>query len=60
MHCRVVMALTGLVCMAIAYITGFAICFSLDMKVAGIHDLIPFLLIGIGVDDIFVMCNAVD
>lgn len=31
-----------------------------DYKTAGIHELIPFLLVGIGVDDIFVICNALD
>ena len=27
---------------------------------AGVHNLMPFLLIGIGVDDMFVICNALD
>ena len=25
-----------------------------------IHNLIPFLLLGVGVDDMFVLCNAID
>lgn len=60
MHCRVVIASMGLICIAIAYVTGFAVCFMFDKKTAGIHELIPFLLVGIGVDDIFVICNALD
>ena len=29
-HCRVVIAVVGLACVVIAYMTGFAICFMLD------------------------------
>ena len=34
--------------------------FRLGGNVAGVHNLMPFLLIGIGVDDMFVIANAVD
>ena len=34
--------------------------FSLGGETAGVHNLMPFLLIGIGVDDMFVIANAVD
>ena len=59
-HCRFFLALIGLSTVLISYVTGFAICFLMDQKTAGVHQLIPFLLIGIGIDDIFVLCNAVD
>jgi predicted RND superfamily exporter protein len=36
------------------------IAFALGHKFSNIHSLLPFLLLGIGVDDMFVVCNAVD
>ena len=59
-HCRSTVAITGLVCVGFCYTTGYAISFWLGGKVAGVHSLMAFLLIGIGVDDMFVVCNALD
>ena len=59
-HCRCYVALTGLICIILAYTCGFGLMFIFGAKTTGVHTLIPFLLIGIGVDDMFVMCNALD
>lgn len=59
-HCRLVTALMGLLCVGLSYASGFGLCFLLGGETAGVHNLMPFLLIGIGVDDMFVICNAVD
>ena len=60
MHCRLVVSIAGLVCVGIAYASGFGIVFYCGGETAGVHNLMPFLLIGIGVDDMFVICNALD
>ena len=60
LHCRLVVSLMGLVSVGLSYASGFGICFYLGGETAGVHNLMPFLLIGIGVDDMFVICNAVD
>lgn len=60
MYCRCLGALCGLVCIIFAYTTGFGFMFIVGGKTDGVHQLLPFLLLGIGVDDMFVMCNAVD
>jgi len=60
MHCRLIVSLMGLFCVGIAYAAGFGFCFYVGGETAGVHGLMPFLLIGIGVDDMFVICNAVD
>ena len=60
MYCRCLVALAGLLCIIFAYTCGFGFMFICGGKTDGVHQLIPFLLIGIGVDDMFVMCNAVD
>lgn len=59
-HCRCIVAFAGLVCVAFAYLGGFGIMYILGGQSTGVHQLMPFLLIGIGVDDMFVICNAVD
>ena len=59
-HCRCVVGLTGLICVAFAYISGFGFMYLCGGQTTGVHQLMPFLLIGIGADDMFVMCNAVD
>ena len=59
-HCRLVVSLMGLVCVGLAYASGSGLLFYLGGETAGVHNLLPFLLIGIGVDDMFVICNAID
>lgn len=59
-HCRLVVSLVGLLSVGLAFAAGSGICFYLGGKTAGVHNLLPFLLIGIGVDDMFVICNAID
>ena len=59
-HCRLVVSLMGLFCVGLSYAAGSGLCFYLGGETAGVHNLLPFLLIGIGVDDMFVICNAVD
>ena len=60
LHCRLVVALMGLFCVGLAYAAGFGFSFYCGGETAGVHGLMPFLLIGIGVDDMFVICNAID
>jgi len=59
-HCRCCVACVGLLCIIFAYTCGFGLMFIMGGQTTGVHTLIPFLLIGIGVDDMFVMCNALD
>mmetsp|Transcript_37046 Transcript_37046/g.48687 ORF Transcript_37046/g.48687 Transcript_37046/m.48687 type:complete len:150 (+) Transcript_37046:187-636(+) len=39
---------------------GFGFCYIIGLKKSEIHDTLPILLLGIGVDDMFVLCNAMD
>ena len=59
-HCRATTAGLGLACVVMSYLSGSAVMFFLGGEVAGVHNLLPFLLIGIGVDDMFVIANAID
>jgi hypothetical protein len=59
-HCRAVVAITGLFCIMLAYLSGFGLLYLLGAETTGVHQLMPFLLVGIGADDMFVLCNAID
>ena len=59
-HCRCCVTTWGLLCVAVCYFAGFSIAFNIGYKQSGVHNLMAFLLIGIGVDDMFVITNAVD
>ena len=59
-HMRFTVAFMGLVCVGLSFTSGCCIAFYFEQKVSNIHAILPFLLIGIGVDDMFVVCNAID
>ena len=60
MHSRTAIAFGGLVIIALSYVTGSGIAGTLGFEKAGVHNLLSFMLIGIGADDMFVLCNALD
>jgi len=59
-HFRSAAAGIALLCVALSYAASSGLCFYMGAKVAGIHNLLPFLLIGIGVDDAFVIAYSID
>lgn len=59
-HMRLVVSLVGILCIILAYVTGLAIGFYTGGKASAAHNTIPYMLMGIGVDDMFVVCNALD
>ena len=54
------LAVIGLICIFLAVQSGFGFCYIAGLKKAEVHDTLPILLLGIGVDDMFVLCNAMD
>lgn len=59
-HCRVLVALAGVGCVLLSVGAGFGICYLSDWKSTEMSNVIPVLMLGIGVDDMFVICNAID
>ena len=59
-HCRLTLALIGICCVLLSVAAGFGICYIYDWKGTEMTNIIPILMLGIGVDDMFVICNAID
>lgn len=59
-HCRLVTALAGVMCVLLACASGFGICYIYGWKGTELISVVPVLMLGIGVDDMFVICNAID
>jgi Niemann-Pick C1 protein len=59
-HMRGCVAFTGLLTIGFSYTAGCGIAGTIGFNTAGVHNLLSFLLIGIGADDMFVICNALD
>jgi len=59
-HSRVSLALGGLLVVGLSYSASSGLLSICGLPKTGVHNLLPFLLIGIGVDDMFVIVNSVD
>ena len=59
-HCRSLAAFFALLSVGLAYTASNGLAIYWGGYTAGINQLLPFLLIGIGVDDAFVIASAVD
>ena len=59
-HFRSVAAIVTLFCITLSYCASVGLLSYFGHKMAGLHSLLPFLLIGIGVDDMFVLSSSID
>lgn len=59
-HFRSAAAGIALLCVGLSFAASNGFAFLVGGKSAGIHNLLPFLLIGIGVDDCFVISSCLD
>ena len=59
-HMRVVSAMVGLLCVGISIAAGYGIAFYFGFKFSDMHGVLPFLILGLGVDDMFVIVNTID
>ena len=58
--CRVFAATIGVASTIMAYAASFGISSLLGLKVSNFHPVLPFLLLGIGADDMYVIASVVD
>ena len=59
-HMRVISAMVGLFCVGISIASGYGIAFVFGYKFSDMHGVLPFLILGLGVDDMFVIVNTID
>lgn len=59
-HFRLIVTLAGLFCIFISIRASEHFPLAMGYSKSDIHIMIPFMILGIGVDDMFVICNAVD
>ena len=59
-HMRIVSAIVGLSCVGLSIAAGYGISFTAGYKFSDMHGVLPFLILGLGVDDMFVIVNTID
>ena len=59
-HCRCFLASIGLLCVSLSITAGGGACFLIGQLMSPVHNILPFMLLGIGVDDMFVIVNTID
>ena len=47
-------------CVLLSITSGYGIAFALGFKASTINNVVPFMILGIGVDDMFVIVNTID
>ena len=60
MHFRALSAMIGLTCVLLATTSGYALAFAAGFKFSRMHPVLPFMIMGIGVDDMYVIVNTID
>jgi len=59
-HFRFVTGLIGMSCVLISITAAYAGAFAMGLKVTSFHNILPFMIIGVGVDNIFIVIYAID
>lgn len=52
---RLTLGGVGLMCVGLAYVTSIGVCSMMGIAFGPVHSSLPFLLMGLGIDDMFVM-----
>ena len=59
-HCRCLVAFGGILSVILSFFSGFGLLYYCGQHTSAFHSWLPFLLMIIGVEHMFVICNAVD
>ena len=50
----------GLLCVILSCSAGYSVSFAAGLQISRLHNILPFMIVGIGVDDMFVIVNTID
>ena len=59
-HFRSASASVGIFCVAVSVLSGYGLAGLFGYKLSAAHNMLPFMLLGLGVDDMFVIVNCID
>ena len=59
-HCRCKVGFAGILTVLSSCLSGFGLLFYMNLPVSTLHAWLPFLSMFLGIEHIFVLCNAVD
>ena len=59
-HCRLIVALAGILSVVLSFFSGFGLLYYFGHETSDFHAWLPFLMMAIGSEHMFVVCNAVD
>ena len=60
LHLRTASASIGIFCVVLSVLSGYGLAFLIGQKLSQAHNILPFMLLGLGVDDMFVIVNCID
>ena len=59
-HFRAASSGMGILCVILSTIAGYGLFAAFGLEATKIHNILPFMVLGIGVDDMFVIVNTID
>ena len=59
-HFRSCTATVGTMCVVLGAASGYALAFFAGQQTSSFHNILPFMVIGVGVDDMFVIVSTID
>ena len=57
---RAALSTMGIFCVIMGIISGYGLCSACGVMYSSMHSILPFLLLGIGIDDMFVIVQCFD
>ena len=57
---RALLSMIGLLCIGGGILSSYGLCSALGLMYSAMHSILPFMLLGIGIDDMFVIVQSFD
>ena len=57
---RALLSIMGLLCIGGGILSSYGLCSAVGLMYSQMHSILPFMLLGIGIDDMFVIVQSLD